>query len=72
MANNESGFTLGFIFGALAGLAIGLLYAPKPGIETRGIIQEKVAEIRNRAVEIADKTREVAEQTERRVRERLA
>ncbi|MDR2492026.1 MAG: YtxH domain-containing protein [Coriobacteriales bacterium] len=39
-------FTIGsFILGGLVGAAIGLLYAPRPGSETRAIVADKVDEI---------------------------
>ena len=72
MAENDSGFAIGFFLGAIAGVAIGFLYAPKPGRELRAIIRDRVADMRDRTVEIAQKTREVAEETEKRVRERLS
>jgi gas vesicle protein len=72
MADNDSGFAIGFLFGALAGLAVGFLYAPKAGRETRALLREKAAELSAQVTEIADKTREVAAATEKRVRERLA
>ncbi len=43
MGDKDSGgsFLIGFIIGAVAGIAIGLLYAPKAGRETRAILKEK-------------------------------
>ena len=43
MAEKDSGasFAVGFLFGAVVGVAIGFLYAPKPGRETRAMLKEK-------------------------------
>ncbi len=43
MERRDSGF-LSFILGVLTGLVIGLLYAPRPGKETREIIKKSVNE----------------------------
>ncbi len=47
MSDRDSGgnFAIGFIIGAIAGVAIGFLYAPKAGKETRAILKEKAGEI---------------------------
>ena len=39
--NNNSGLLAGFVFGAAVGMAVGLLLAPKPGVEIRKAIQEQ-------------------------------
>ena len=45
MSDKESGssFIAGFIIGAIAGVAIGFLYAPKSGKETRAYLKEKAS-----------------------------
>ena len=35
--------TVGLALGALAGVAIGLLLAPKPGSETRSLVKDAIA-----------------------------
>jgi gas vesicle protein len=50
-----SGFLLGFIIGALAGVAVGFLYAPKPGKETRAMLKEKAIEIKDKAGEMINR-----------------
>ena len=44
--NKDTGlsFTIGFLFGAVVGAAIGFLYAPKPGRETRELLKHKAEE----------------------------
>ncbi len=64
-------FTAGFILGAVAGVAIGFLYAPKPGKETRELLKEKTEKAREKASEVAEKAKEAATKTEKRVEEKL-
>jgi gas vesicle protein len=60
MAEREGGssFLVGFIIGAIAGLAIGFLYAPKAGKETRAMLKEKAGQLKTRAGEIFSRARE--------------
>jgi len=55
---DSSHFALGFLLGAVAGLAIGFLYAPKSGRETREMLKEKGGEVKEKAKEIAAKAKE--------------
>jgi gas vesicle protein len=55
-----SGFAIGLIVGAALGLAIGFLFAPRPGEETRQLLREKAETARERAAEITGKVRETA------------
>ena len=64
-------FTTGFILGAVAGVAIGFLYAPKPGKETRELLKEKAEKARETASEVAEKAKEAAAKAEKRVEEKL-
>jgi gas vesicle protein len=54
MSDKEGGnsFLIGFLLGALAGVAVGFLYAPKPGKETRALLKEKANEFKEKAGEI--------------------
>jgi len=56
-----SSFAIGFIIGAIAGVAIGFLYAPKAGKETRALLKEKAGEVKEKAEEVKEKAGEVAE-----------
>ena len=73
MSEKEGGssFLIGFIIGAVAGIAVGFLYAPKSGKETRALLKEKVGEVREKASEITGRAREIAAETGRRVRDKL-
>lgn len=73
MAEKDTGpnFIVGFILGAAAGAVIGLLYAPKPGRETRTLLKERAEEAREKASEAAEKAKEAAARAEKRVEEKL-
>ncbi len=46
MDDNKTGaFLSGFLWGALAGFVLGVLYAPRSGVETREILKEKTKEL---------------------------
>ncbi len=71
-------FTAGFILGAVAGVAIGFLYAPKPGKETRELLKEKAEKVkekaekaREKASEVTEKAKEAATKAEKIVEEKL-
>ncbi len=46
-------FATGLAAGALVGAAVGLMFAPKPGKETRQIVGARVSEVGHKAVEYA-------------------
>ena len=51
---------IGFIVGAAIGLAIGFLYAPQPGEQTRALIREKAGKTKEKAEDIIEEARERA------------
>ena len=73
MSDRDSGpsFTIGFLIGAAVGVAIGFLYAPQPGKETREMLKEKAEKAAEKAKEAAEKAKEAALAAERRVEEKL-
>jgi gas vesicle protein len=73
MSDKDAGssFTIGFIIGAIAGMAIGVLYAPKAGKETRELLKEKAEEVKEKTSEVTEKAKEAAEQARKRVGEKL-
>jgi gas vesicle protein len=73
MAEKDTGasFAIGFLLGAVVGVAVGFLYAPKPGRETRAMLKEKVEVAAEKAKETADKAKETAVAAEHRVEEKL-
>jgi gas vesicle protein len=73
MSDRDTGssFAIGFIVGAIAGIAIGFLYAPQAGKETRALLKEKAEEVREKASEVAEKAKEAATETKKKVEEKL-
>jgi len=73
MSDRDTGssFAIGFIIGAIAGVAIGFLYAPKAGKETRALLREKAEEVKEKASEVTEKAKEAAAEARKRVTERL-
>ncbi len=51
---NMGGLGLGFILGAIVGIGIGMLYAPRSGIETRAMLSDKVDELKEKLDEAVD------------------
>ncbi len=73
MSDKDSGssFAIGFLIGAIAGVAIGFLYAPKAGKETRAMLREKAGEIKEKAGEVTEKAKDAAVEAGKRVREKF-
>ncbi len=57
---NWGNLGLGFLLGAVVGVAIGMLYAPRAGIETRAMISEKADEVKEKVNEAVDMVKEKA------------
>ncbi|MFC2062591.1 YtxH domain-containing protein [Chloroflexota bacterium] len=64
MTNRDSGkgFAIGFLVGTAIGLAVGFLYAPRPGVETRGMLKEKVAGVTAKVKEAAAEVKQKAQE----------
>ncbi len=73
-AGHSSGgfFILGAMLGAAIGALLGLLYAPRPGSETRQEWERKSEELRRRAEEAAEKAASRAEEFAERARQYAA
>ena len=69
--NGGSGFAIGLLVGAALGLAIGFLFAPKSGQETRELLREKAGAARERATEVSKKVRETAAGAVKKAQARL-
>lgn len=61
----------GLIVGGLIGAAVALLSAPQSGVETRQMLRERSTELKDKAAEVADKTRSQAQQVISTTRERV-
>jgi gas vesicle protein len=64
-------FAIGFLIGAVAGVAIGMLYAPKAGRETRALLKEKAEEVVEKAEEVSHKAKEAAAEAKSRVTSKI-
>ncbi len=73
MAEKDTGasFAIGLIIGAVVGAAIGFLYAPKSGKETRELLKHKAEAAREKVSEVTKKAREAAAKAQSRVTEKL-
>jgi len=73
MSDKDSGssFAIGFLIGAIAGVAIGFLYAPKAGKETRTLLKEKTGEFKEKADEVTEKAKDAALEAGKKVRDKL-
>ncbi len=73
MSEKDSGtsFAVGFLIGAIAGVAIGFLYAPKPGKETRAMLKEKADEFKEKAGEVTEKAKEAALEAGKKVKDKF-
>jgi gas vesicle protein len=57
MGNKGLGFAVGFLFGALAGAVLALLFAPASGEELRGEIGAKGAELKEQMAQAQEQGR---------------
>ena len=74
MSDKESGsnFLMGFIIGAIAGVAIGFLYAPKSGKETRALLKQKASEVKQRASAVTSRIKESALEAGKKAKAKLS
>lgn len=68
---DSTSFLTGLVLGAVVGLAIGFLYAPQPGKETREMLKQKAEIARKKATEVAHKVKETATEASAKVQSAL-
>ncbi len=70
MSNGVStiGFAGGFLLGALAGLALGMLLAPQSGTRSREMLKEKLSEVPETVRELTTDREKVYKETLRKRR----
>ena len=73
MDNRNSGAMMGvgLVAGMALGLAIGMLYAPRPGKETRTMLKERAMEIKEKTGEMAEDLKERAGSMMQMTKERM-
>ena len=61
MDNKGAGnFFTGMLIGTVIGLAVGLLFAPQSGQETREMLRQKAAVAKEKAAEVKEKVRKTS------------
>lgn len=72
MADKSYGvdFFAGFVVGALVGAAAAILFAPQSGEETRALIRERSIELQERSVELSEEARRRAVEYEAQAKEK--
>ena len=63
------GFLPGFIIGAILGTAIGFLYAPFPGKDTRELVKKEASKMKSQTAILAEDVKKVAIKTADDVKE---
>ena len=58
--DTSKSLAIGFIVGAAIGLALGFLYAPRPGREMRAMIRERAEKTKEKAEDIIEEAKERA------------
>lgn len=72
MSNQDgNSFLTGLILGAVVGLAIGFLYAPRSGKETRELLKEKAVVAKEKATVVAKKVKQTADAATKKVQAAL-
>jgi gas vesicle protein len=68
---DTTSFFTGLILGAVVGMAIGFLYAPKSGKETRELLKEKAIAAKQKVTEVAKKVKQTADEATKKTQTAL-
>jgi len=60
---------IGMIAGVVLGLAVGILYAPKAGVETRAMLKQRATELKEKAGELTEEVKLKASEMMHRAKE---
>jgi len=63
MSDSSSGssFFAGFLMGAVVGAVLGIMFAPRPGRETRDLWRDKLGDAKLKAMDVVDEIRDEVE-----------
>ncbi|OGO35601.1 MAG: hypothetical protein A2147_02170 [Chloroflexi bacterium RBG_16_57_8] len=56
--DSAAGFGIGLLAGVVAGLAVGLLFAPQSGRETRQLIRDRAGNVYEKVGDVVDSAKE--------------
>lgn len=71
-SQSDRWFGVGFIVGTVLGLAMGVLYAPRRGEETRIVLREKADVAKEKAEVVLEKAKEKAQSLRHKTEEEAA
>ena len=57
---HSNSFVIGLLLGAAVGIGVAFLYAPQPGKETRAMVRERAAKVKETAKDIIGEAEEKA------------
>ncbi|MEW6141993.1 MAG: YtxH domain-containing protein [Chloroflexota bacterium] len=64
MSDSSSGssFFTGFLMGAVVGAVLGIMFAPRPGRETRDLWRDRLGDAKLKAMDVVDEIRDEVEE----------
>lgn len=57
---NTGSFFTGLLIGAVIGVAVGILFAPQSGKETRAVLKDKAVKAKEKAGELVQKVKQIS------------
>jgi len=73
MSDSSSGssFFAGFLMGAVVGAVLGIMFAPRPGRETRDLWRDRLGDVKLKATDVVDEIRDEVEEVKDRAQSAL-